>query len=147
MIWQDVAPRIAARSQPPRQPVAYYGIYDVESFVANGVARPATPMDRTRWRRVIISEAGGLSVQTLDDATVRYRTKDDPKNRTFELSTIYSPYDKTLLTYREPGPDRLELDGRYGGEAILVMLRKVPVPSFLLNERGFHWVSEYPYNR
>ena len=104
-------------------------------------------MDAKRWRRVIVAENGGVSVQTMDDATIRYRTKDDPAKHTYELSTIFSPYDKTILTYREPAPDQLVLEGQYSGEAIAVTLRKVPLPSFLLNERGFHWVSEYPYNR
>jgi hypothetical protein len=26
-------------------------------------------------------------------------------------------------------------------------LRKRALPSFLLNDRGFHWINEYPYNR
>jgi len=146
-LWQNLWPRFTTLRQPPRQAVSYYGIYDVESFTANGEARPATSMDARRWRRVIINETGGVSVQTMDDATIRYRTKKDPKNHTYELSTIFSPYDKTILTYAEPGPDALVLDGKYAGETIAVTLRKAPMPRFLLNERGFHWVSEYPYNR
>ena len=147
MAWQNLWPRVTTLQQPPRQPVSYYGIYEVESFAANGEARAATPMDARRWRRVIINETGGLSVQTMDDATVRYRTKKDPNNHTYELSTIFSPYDKTVLTYSEPAPDRLVLDGKYAGETIAVTLWKTPMPRFLLNERGFHWISEYPYNR
>jgi hypothetical protein len=33
------------------------------------------------------------------------------------------------------------------GEDVSVQMRKTSVPSFLLATRGFHWVSEYPYNR
>jgi len=147
VLWQNVQPRLGAFRQPPRQAVAYSGVYEVESFVADGEPRPATPMDGRRWRRVIINETGGISVQTMDDATIRYRTKKDPKNQTYELSTIFSPYDKTILSYREPEPGRILLEGAYAGEKVSVSLRKVPTPSFLLNDRGFHWVSEYPYNR
>jgi uncharacterized membrane protein YphA (DoxX/SURF4 family) len=147
MLWQNLGPRLTTLRQPPRQPVSGYGLYEVESFTANGDVRPAVPMDARRWRRVIINETGGLSVQMMDDATVRYRTKKDPKNHTYELSTIFSPYDKTMLTYAEPSADRLLLEGRYAGETIAVALQRVPTPRFLLNERGFHWVSEYPYNR
>ena len=105
------------------------------------------PMDPKRWRRVIFSESGSLNVQTLDDAATRYRTKEDKANHTFELSTIYSPYDKIVLSYREPADGQLVLEGPYGGEKLTVTLGKVPLPSFLLNDRGFHWISEYPYNR
>ncbi|HEV3139653.1 MAG TPA: hypothetical protein VGY57_04010, partial [Vicinamibacterales bacterium] len=100
MLWQNFGSRAAASRQPPRPRSPRYGIYEVDSFVANGVPRPAAPMDARRWRRVIVSENGGVSVQTMDDATIRYRTKDDPAKQTFELSTIFSPYDKTVLTYR-----------------------------------------------
>lgn len=146
-LWQTTAPFVAAARQPPRPRAARYGIYDVESFTVNGEPRPAAPMDARRWRRVVISESGGVSIQTMDDATTRYRTKDDAAKHTYELSTIFSPYDKIMLAYSQPSADELALEGQYQGEAIVVRLRKVATPPFLLTRRGFHWINEYPYNR
>jgi hypothetical protein len=147
LLWSNLAPRVNATPRPlPARP-PHYGIWEVESFVANGESRPPTPMDPKRWRRVIFSESGSLNVQTLDDAATRYRTKEDKSRHTFELSTIYSPYDKIVLSYREPADGQLVLEGPYGGDTLTVTLRKVAPPSFLLNDRGFHWISEYPYNR
>ena len=77
----------------------------------------------------------------------RYRAKENAATKTFELNTIYSPYNKIVLSYRSPSPEELVLEGRYNGEPIVATLRKRPLPSFLLNERGFHWINEYPYNR
>jgi hypothetical protein len=147
LLWSNIAPRLNAMRRPPPARSPRYGIWEVECFVANGESRPLRPMDPKRWRRVIFSESGSLNVQTLDDAATRYRTKEDKANHTFELSTIYSPYDKIVLSYREPADGQLVLEGPYGGEKLTVTLGKVPLPSFLLNDRGFHWISEYPYNR
>jgi hypothetical protein len=147
LLWSNVAPRVNAMRRPRPAPPPHYGIWEVESFVANGDSRPPTPMDPKRWRRVIFSESGTLNVQTLDDAATRYRTKEDKAKHTFELSTLYSPDDKIVLSYRELDDGQLVLEGPYGGEVLTVTLRKVPLPSFLLNDRGFHWISEYPYNR
>jgi uncharacterized membrane protein YphA (DoxX/SURF4 family) len=146
-LWQTTAPFIVAGRRPARPRAARYGIYDVESFIVNGERRGPAPMDGTRWRRVIISENGGVSVQTMDDAMTRYRTKEDAAKHTFELSTIFSPYDKIVLAYSQPSAEELALEGNYQGEAIAVRLRKVPTPPFLLNQREFHWINEYPYNR
>ncbi|HEY6214351.1 MAG TPA: hypothetical protein VIW45_18785 [Vicinamibacterales bacterium] len=147
ILWQNAGSRSSSLRQPPRPLAPRYGIYEVESFIVNGAPRPAHAMDSKRWRRVIVNEAGGISVQTMDDATIRYRTREDAARHTYELSTIFAPYDRTVLAYREPGPGQLVLEGQYAGETIAVTLQKVALPSFLLNERGFHWISEYPYNR
>jgi uncharacterized membrane protein YphA (DoxX/SURF4 family) len=146
-LWQTMMPFVFAMRQPPRPRSTHVGIYDVERFTVNGRERVATPLDRKLWRRVVINEGGGIAVQTLDDAMTRYRTKEDAARHTFEMSTIYSPYDKIVLTYRSPSPEELVLEGNYDGEPIVVTLRKRPVPAFLLNQRGFHWINEYPYNR
>ena len=147
VLWQTTAPQVLA-VQGPRPPLPpRYGVYDVETFMLNGSPREAAPADPKRWRRVIINERSAISIQTMDEAMVRYRTKEDATKRTYELSTIFNPYEKTVLTYNDQLPDRLILEGSYAGVAIVAHLRLVPMPSFLLVSRGFHWISEYPYNR
>ena len=127
-----------------------YGIYEVDSFVENGELRPPQFGDETRWRRVIINQDGRLSVQTMDDAVVQWRTTERVPERTFELSGTRYPRDPTrraVLRYTEPEPGRLTLEGTYDGRSIDAHLRKTPLPSFVLLNRGFHWINEYHYNR
>lgn len=45
------------------------------------------------------------------------------------------------------GPRTLVLEGDYAGARIRVRLRERQLDSFLLCNRGFHWIQEYPYNR
>ena len=37
------------------------------------------------------------------------------------------------------------LEGTYQGAAITVRLRELRVDSFLLHNRGFHWINEQPF--
>ena len=39
------------------------------------------------------------------------------------------------------------LSGVFEDGPVEVSLRKVPLPSFLLVGRGFHWINEFPFNR
>ena len=41
----------------------------------------------------------------------------------------------------------LMLAGRMGADSVEVALRRRPESSYLLVNRGFHWVNESPYNR
>jgi hypothetical protein len=45
----------------------------------------------------------------------------------------------------EPAVPLLVLEGTYQGAAITVKLRELHGDSFLLRNRGFHWISEYPF--
>jgi hypothetical protein len=146
VLYQNTWPYVQT-ARRPRTVNPRYGIYEVEAFTANGQLRPATPMDGRRWRRLIVSESGGITVQTMDDAMTRFRARDDKEKHTYSLTTIFNPYDTITLTYSEPGPEQFILTGKYQGEEVSVKMRKTSVPSFLLATRGFHWVSEYPYNR
>jgi len=146
VLYQSTWPYVQL-ARRPRTVNARYGIYEVEAFMANGQLRPAAPMDSRRWRRLIVSESGGITVQTMDDAMTRFRARDDKEKHTYSLTTIFNPYDTITLTYSEPGPDQFMLTGKYQGEDVSVQMRKTSVPPFLLATRGFHWVSEYPYNR
>ena len=146
-LWDATSPQIQAMREPLPPKPALYGIYDVDSFTLNGEARPPVAMDGKRWRRVIINEYGEISVQTMDEAMIRFRVREVDAKKTFELSTNFNPFEKVVLTYRQPDPNQLVLEGNYYGEAVNVLLRKVPPPPFLLRDRGFHWISEFPYNR
>jgi hypothetical protein len=127
-----------------------FGIYEVESFVESGKARVARFGDSVRWRRVIVNENGTLSVQTMDDAVVQWRTMERPQQRLFELTGTIYPQDrsrKAVLRYSEPEPDQIVLEGVYDGRAIQTRIRRTQLPSFVLLDRGFHWINEHHYNR
>ncbi len=51
------------------------------------------------------------------------------------------------FTFTHPGPNQLTLEGEFGERPISVRLRRVDETKLLLPNRGFHWISERPFNR
>ncbi|HEY4304965.1 MAG TPA: hypothetical protein VGM82_10890 [Gemmatimonadaceae bacterium] len=54
---------------------------------------------------------------------------------------------KSTLTYDRVDPEHLIIDGAFEGQQIHLALSRRDPDSFLLRRRGFHWVSEVPFNR
>ena len=51
------------------------------------------------------------------------------------------------LTFKQPEPGLLILEGRFDGADVSARLRRQDDAPPLLISRGFHWINEYPYNR
>ena len=51
---------------------------------------------------------------------------------------------KSTLSYRQPGPQLLAIEGSFDGHRIRARLHRVDEPEFRLVSRGFHWINEYP---
>jgi hypothetical protein len=109
----------------PRRPLLY-GIWDVESGPPN-------------WRRVVVDFPIFLSVRTRDDKAMGYST--EYRDDTITLNK------KDQLRLSRPDPDHVVLQGTLNGSPATIGLRKVDLNKFLLLNRGFHWISEVPFNR
>jgi hypothetical protein len=124
-----------------------YGIWNVEEETVDGVAHPPVLTDAGRWRRVVFDQTPWFGIQLMSDQRVRYSAEyDDPKG-VVTLDKFGTENDKTVLHYVRPEHDRLELDGKVDGHQVHAVLRLVDTKGFLLLSRGFHWISEYPFNR
>jgi len=53
------------------------------------------------------------------------------------------------FTYQQIEPDVLVINSqdRYGRETVHIKSRRQNTNEFPLMTRGFHWISEHPYNR
>jgi uncharacterized membrane protein YphA (DoxX/SURF4 family) len=122
------------------------GAYEVEDLTVNHAPLPASTPSSGRWRRIGISSRGRLVVRMADDSSERYRLEKDPKRNVFTVWPDTS-MTKTTLAYRWTDASHLTLDGALERDTISVHLRKIAPSDFALMERGFHWVSEFPYNR
>jgi hypothetical protein len=129
----------------PKPPL--YGIWNVDEMTVDGRVKPPLLTDETRWRRVVFGDARTIAIQLVDDSRQRFSVKLDPAKRTLELSRRSDPKKLQRLAYAQPAPGRLVLDGALDGHAIHAALHRVDPRSFLLVNRGFHWINEYPFNR
>jgi uncharacterized membrane protein YphA (DoxX/SURF4 family) len=127
------------------------GIWNVDTFKSDGALVPPLITDATRWRRVIFDDysgqmrlvALGESNQWLgfwqvgpDSSEGKLVLRDDPR----AIQTI-------TFIYKRPGENRLEITGIVNGHLLVAGLGRADKIDTRLFNRGFHWISEEPFNR
>ena len=130
------------RTLPP-----LYGIYEVETFVKNQDSIPPLTTDVSRWKRLIISRPEHATIQYMDEHRARYNFYPDTSKQ--EILT-YSPRDttqKSTLVYQWANDSTLLVDGVFRRDTLSVRLTLKKKEDFLLVNRGFHWINEYPFSR
>jgi uncharacterized membrane protein YphA (DoxX/SURF4 family) len=124
-----------------------YGIWNVEQMSVDGQVRPAMLTDQDRWRRIIFDFPAFTSFQRPDDSFSRYGSSINDQAKTL---TLTKPADKkwqATFSYARPAPDQLILDGAMDGHKIQMQLKLLDRDKFVLVNRGFHWINEYPFQR
>jgi hypothetical protein len=126
---------------------ALRGIWSVDEFTVDGQARPPLMTDAGRWRRVILEYSNRLSVQFMDKPQQRYSVKLDTKSKTITLTQREKPDWKATLAYESPQQDMMVFRGQVDGREVEAIMHRKDPSQFLLTNRGFHWINEYPFNR
>jgi uncharacterized membrane protein YphA (DoxX/SURF4 family) len=129
----------------PKSPLR--GVWNVDEFQIDGKTRPPLLTDADRWRRVVFDYPSMVSIQLMSNSRVRHALFLDPDQRTLALMNREHPSWNTKLRYELPEPDHLVIQGNYGGHPMRADLRRTSDSDFLLVNRGFHWINEYPFNR
>ena len=138
------AKRLQERDDPAqRSPL--YGIWNVEEMKVDGVPRPPLLSEETRWRRFVFDDRRFMAIQLVSDHRDRYTI--DLHDRAFTLGKRDDPAFKASFQYVRPDPGTLIVDGAMEGKKLYARLRRADDREFLLTSRGFHWISEYPFNR
>jgi hypothetical protein len=133
----------------PKPPL--HGIWEVEEFRLDGAVRPPLLTDATRWRRMIFDYPDDLTIHHMDDMSADSKEylglKVNPSKKRLLLSKYNDPKWRSALSYRQPGPGLLVVEGKYDGHVIHARLRRFDEKKFFLISRGFHWINERPFNR
>ncbi|HEY9420228.1 MAG TPA: hypothetical protein VIW92_02350 [Thermoanaerobaculia bacterium] len=144
-LYQSWSVRSKFGDAAPKPPL--YGIWNVEEFAIDGEVRPPLLTDKERWRRMVFSRVGAVSIYPMEAGYKYYSLKLDPIQRSLRLSKPSDPKSQSVLSYRQPEPGVLAVDGTFDGRKVRARLRRVDEKSFELINRGFHWINEYPRNR
>lgn len=130
----------------PKPPL--YGIWSVEEFTLDGEMRPPLVTDELRWQRVIFDSLPSVvALQQMSGERQRYLLNLDLSKKKFTLSERTDPKRTSEFTIERPQADLLLLDGKMDGRQIHAKLHLQPDGKYLLLNRGFHWINEYPFNR
>jgi hypothetical protein len=119
-----------------------YGIYDVERFSRNDKDVAPLTTDRKQWRRVVMESPRVVRVQLMDDSFERYRAEYNESARRLTLyasGTTSDPSSAFVWSVRDA--DHVELDGHIRADTVVVSLKRIDPASFLLMNRGFHWIQ------
>jgi hypothetical protein len=107
---------------------------------------PPLATDGSRWRRVTVYPKL-LSVREMNDERARFRIQLDVEKKSMVLTSMTGDGKSATFVYARPAPDHLALRGTLAGDDVEIALKKLEVSELPLVTRGFHWVSEYPFNR
>jgi hypothetical protein len=155
---------VQARSQDAATAPVWYGTYAVESFARDDVPMPPVLTNATRWHRLAIARYPDFNVLTNGAMfgwnhylSIRCMTG-ETTNFTFELredahelrvkpSTSRSTNAPIVFKYSEAGTNLVALEAAFPDGLVKARLKRVERSQFLLVNRGFHWINEYPFNR
>ncbi|GAA3957889.1 hypothetical protein [Mucilaginibacter dorajii] len=129
----------------PKPPL--YGIYDVQSFVRNKDTIAPLTTDTTRWRKLIISYAANARIKLMNDTLKNYSFKIDSTTHSIVINSYTDTLKRNLFRYTEAKNGDLLLKGMWDRDSLTISLKKFDLNKFKLINRGFHWISETPYNR
>lgn len=137
---------------------AVFGVYEVELFREDGPGQQDRLVSsaRTEWRTVTLRRSpyglGGkrertdyLAVTRLDGTRSMLTVDYSPREQTL---TVRGAGDGPSAMKMEPiDGDRIRLIADVGERKWRMLLRRIKREEFLLVNRGFHWINEYPHNR
>jgi hypothetical protein len=136
--WQNAA---TGRQSP------LYGIWDVNQLFIDGQLRSPLLNDYDRWRRIIFYRRTRVAFQRMDDSFELYGASINVNDKKLTLTKDSDRSWKTNFRFQRAAQDQLILDGTMGGHELRMQLQLRDSTKFLLVNRGFHWVQEYPFNR
>jgi hypothetical protein len=124
-----------------------YGIWSVEEFAVDGEVHPPLITDETRWRRVIFHYPEALAIQLMSGSQQRFTLALDIESKTLAIGKRDDPDWKADFFFEQPNSGLITLEGELDGRSIRAELHRADESRFLLTSRGFHWISEDPFNR
>jgi hypothetical protein len=122
-----------------------YGLWNVDGFLMDGKELPAS--DPHRWRQIVIDYPTWWPVSFTNGSTEpsAFQVKEGASNRLDLQGAKTDP--PAIFTWQRPDAQHLIFSGTLGKSPAVIRMSRYDEHKFLLMNRGFHWVSEYPYNR
>jgi hypothetical protein len=130
-----------------REKSPLYGIWNVRGMSIDGRLRPLLLTDEDLWRNAVFDFPERMTVQRMNGEFTHYKISLKMDAKTLELTRDNSKNAKASFTFQQPEPGQLVLNGMLDGHKVHIQLEVMDRNRFLLVNRGFHWVQEYPFNR
>jgi hypothetical protein len=124
-----------------------YGNYRVETFYKDSIVIPPLATDKARWNKIILSDVNRCAIQMMDDSLCAYAYHVNSDSSEIRFMDRNSSQLKYTFKYLETDKDHIELKSEDPDGSIYMKLARLKPDAYLLMNRGFHWINEYPLNR
>ena len=122
-----------------------FGIYHVTKFVKNGDTLPPMQTDISRWKELSIIYKKEAAIKMMNDSIVHCTFRTDSVHRNIKIGRKGDSTNQFLFSYDKPDSMQLILTGRWQKDSLTILLQKQDINQYLLLNRGFHWINEYPF--
>ncbi len=120
------------------------GEYEVATFILNGHNIPSDSMVTRRWKRILINERNAI-IETVDGAAITWLCHG---NLNYKKMMLISPDLSTTGNFRFQDRDTtLIIQGIFNVDSVKIIANRKSNNPFLLVDREFHWISEFPFFR
>ena len=123
----------------------FYGIYKTNIFIIGNDTLPPLNTNSKRWKELIIQQ-NGAKIISMTDSSERYKVDVDTIKNRIIFTSIKQIDVKYNLQYQS-NKTTMTLAGNWGKDSLKVILNRIDINKFLLLNRGFHWINDYPFNK
>ena len=120
---------------PPADPLSAQGVYDV---ISSDAAERPTKLSLSPW---------GVKITLADGELVRLKNKEKTDEHRVMFSSIPGEAERTANLVVSSTGSEYTFTGTWNDAPVLIRTKKRSLGRPLLLTRGFHWVSEAPFNR
>ena len=125
----------------------FYGLYNVDTFIINNDTLPPLTTDAVRWKEFSFEFENFVRYRNMKDSTFRFTTALDTVANKIDFVSNPDTTLKYTLFYENTSPEKFNLKGVIKNDSVSIFMTRKEVNDFLLMNRGFNWISEYPFNR
>lgn len=125
---------------------AIHGLFEITHFVKNGDTLAADITSNERWRYLILERKGRIQIQKMDNTKLYFKSNIDTVKHKISVTGYRDSTDTFSIDYKKTD-STFRLKTIFKKDTIQAKGIIKQKEDFLLLNRGFHWISEYPFNR
>ena len=149
MLYNNLNSQSLYGDAAPKPPM--YGIYEVEEFILNNDTLAPVLNDTIRWRYLVFEKGGNSVVFNMKtggyDDLEHFIPKVDTIKKQVSLLSYSDSTQVAKLYYQKRKGNEYIFKGLYKKDSLKIRTIRKDEKDFLLTNRGFNWINEYPYNR
>jgi len=126
--------------------IPLYGLYEISNVVTNNDSITVQVKYADTWRYLIIEYANSAQILQIDMSKKAYEFEVDSIAKKFTLKNFRDSEDVYTFNY-EKTDSTLTFSGIIKKDTFKYTSKRIEKDDFLLMNRGFHWINEYPFNR